>query len=139
MSKYVYAPTAKLARLAVGVLEQKGYKVELQGKKSSAEEMAKFFNFDGHDNQSSEKYPCVGISNDGVIERKSGINDGRTPLACSWEEFFAIPFAPKIIEVILTDDYTARVTKDGIQVGCQTISLDKLDALVAARAEVLKG
>jgi hypothetical protein len=54
----------------------------------------------------------------------------------SFEEIFDMFYQPQQITIELNDEYEAVVSKDGIQVGCQKISFDKLDEINAARKEL---
>ena len=49
-------------------------------------------------------------------------------------------YIPKVeVEVSLNDEYTATVTSEGVKVGCQTFSLDKIEELVQAAKKVKSG
>ena len=55
----------------------------------------------------------------------------------SWSDFFEKVFAEKPTEVLLNNDYTAKVTKEGVKVGCQTFSHDAIIKLYEASQNIL--
>jgi len=77
-----------------------------------------------------DQYPCIGISH--------GMGLSGYPAQRGEAGFFTWPTDAKDIVEYMKNDYTvvgighytAKVTKDGIKVGCQTITFDKFKELV---------
>lgn len=55
-------------------------------------------------------------------------------LVITLDDLYIAPFAkPNLVSVVLNSSHTAKVTKDNIEVGCQTFPISVLDELVKAR------
>jgi hypothetical protein len=126
--KFVTVNNLAQAKAAVRFLFALGYKANTEAEEDYIKRLETADNIDD--------YPCVGLSEDLVIHRRSNIP--RYGESVDWITFMNQNPAPKVFEVRLNAEYTAKVSKDGIRAGCQMFPLSIIDDLVEARIQALK-
>lgn len=88
-------------------------------------------------NQCDNDYPSYVVYHEGEIYGWSGVIG--TPVEkrkiIDFSQIHTL-FLEKMVKIKLNDEYTAEVTKNGIQVGCVKISFDIFDQISKAVAEL---
>lgn len=81
------------------------------------------------------RYPYIVIKNNREIGGFVHFNDNNGKLV-EFKDFFIIP--PEVETVVLSPQYTAEISLDGIKVGCQTFPLSIIDLLMEAKNKICK-